>query len=186
MPPTILIIPGLHNSGPDHWQSHFERELDGCTRVEQSDWITPLCSDWIRALDAAIQQHGNRVVLAAHGLGCATVAHWATRYKREIAGALLVAPSDVEAPSYPSGTRGFTPMPLDRLPFSTIVVASRNDSYLTFERAQFFASCWGSELEDAGNAGHLNTDAGYGPWPQGQELVRRLMCSRTQTCSPVD
>ena len=150
MPPTILNIPGLYNSGPDHWQSHFEREFDGCIRVEQSDWITPICSDWISVLDALIQQHGDRVVLAAHSLGCAIVAHWAARYQREITGALLVAPSDVEAPSYPTGTTGFTPMPLQQLPFRTIVVASRNDPYLTLERAQYFASCWGAELEDAG------------------------------------
>jgi serine hydrolase len=75
---TILIIPGLHNSGSDHWQSHFERELDGCTRVEQSDWTSPVCSDWINVLDTAIQHHGDRVVLAAHSLGCATVAHCTT------------------------------------------------------------------------------------------------------------
>ena len=131
--------------------------------MEQSDWITPVCSDWISVLDAAIRHHGDRVVLAAHSLGCATVAHWAGRYRRKIRGALLVGPSDVEAPSYPSGTTGFTPMPLDRLPFPTIVVASRNDQFVTFERAQYFANCWGPELEDAGNAGHLNADCGYGP-----------------------
>jgi uncharacterized protein len=174
MSPAILTIPGLYSSGPDHWQSHFERDLDRCTRVGQSDWITPVCTDWIRVLDAAIQCHGNNVVVAAHSLGCATVAHWAARHDRAIIGALLVAPSDVEAPSYPSGTAGFTPMPLARLPFRTIVVASRDDPYLTFERARYFASCWGSEFEDAGNAGHLNTDAGYGAWPRGEALIRKL------------
>ena len=172
---TILTIPGLYTSGPEHWQSHFERELECCTRVEQSDWITPVCTDWISVLDAAIRHHGDRVVLAAHSLGCATVAHWAGRYQREIRGALLVGPSDVEAPSYPSGTTGFTPMPLDRLPFPTIVVASRNDQFVTFERAQYFANCWGAALEDAGNAGHLNADSGYGPWPRGKELLSELM-----------
>jgi uncharacterized protein len=175
---TILTVPGLHNSGPKHWQSNFERELEGCVRIEQSDWNEPVCQDWITALDRVIQQHGNNVVLAAHSLGCATVAHWAARYKREITGALLVGPSDVEAPTYPFGTTGFTPMALQRLPFPTIVVASRNDQFVTFERAQYFASCWGSEIEDAGNAGHLNADAGYGPWPRGRELLRKLMNSR--------
>jgi predicted alpha/beta hydrolase family esterase len=177
---TILIIPGLHNSGPEHWQSHFERELEGPVRVEQAEWNTPVCRDWTSVLDSAIQHYGSNVVLVAHSLGCATVAHWAARYKREITGALLVGPSDVEAPTYPSGTTGFTPMPLDRLPFPAIVVASRNDPFVTFERAQFFASCWGSAIEDAGDAGHLNTDAGYGPWPRGKELLRRFMGNNTQ------
>ena len=178
MPPTILIIPGLQNSGPDHWQSHFERELEGCLRVEQSEWNAPVCDEWISVIDRAVQEHGDRAVLAAHSLGCTTVAHWAARYKRVIAGALLVGPSDVEAPTYPSGTTGFTPMSLERLPFPTIVVASRNDQFVTFERAQYFANCWGSELEDAGDAGHLNADSGYGPWPRGKELLRRLTRNR--------
>ena len=175
MPTTILTVPGLYSSGPDHWQSHFERELSDCSRVEQVDWLTPTCHDWITVLDRAIQQHRSKVVLAAHSLGCATVAHWSAHSGRMITGALLVAPSDVEAPSYPSGTSGFTPMPLAKLPFPAIVVASRSDPYLTFERAAYFARCWGAELEDAGNAGHLNTNAGYGAWPRGKELLRQLM-----------
>ena len=175
MPTTILTVPGLYSSGPDHWQSHFERELENCLRVEQAEWITPVCRDWIAVLDDAIERHGNDVVLAAHSLGCCSVAHWAAKYKRTIVGALLVGPSDVEAPTYPSGTTGFSPMPLGRLPFPTITVVSRDDRYVSFERAQFFASCWGSEVEDAGNAGHLNTDAGYGAWPRGKELVRELL-----------
>ena len=175
MPTTILTVPGLYSSGPDHWQSHFERELENCLRVEQAEWITPVCRDWIAVLDDAIERHGNDVVLAAHSLGCCSVAHWAAKYKRTIVGALLVGPSDVEAPTYPSGTTGFSPMPLGRLPFPTITVASRDDRYVSFERAQFFASCWGSEVEDAGNAGHLNTDTGYGAWPRGKELVCKLI-----------
>ena len=47
--------------------------------------------------------------------------------------------------------------------------------FVTFERAQYFANCWGAALEDAGNAGHLNADSGYGPWPRGKELLSELM-----------
>jgi predicted alpha/beta hydrolase family esterase len=180
MPPTILIIPGLHNSGPDHWQSHFERELENCIRIEQTEWKKPVCNDWITNLDNAVQKYGTQVVLAAHSMGCATVAHWAAKYQRLIAGALLVGPSDVEAPTYPFETTGFVPIPLSKLPFRTIVVASRNDRFVSFERAQYFAHCWGAELEDAGDAGHLNTDAGYGPWPRGKELLRKLTRATAQ------
>lgn len=172
---TILIIPGLHNSGPDHWQSHFERELDGCIRVQQENWDTPVCRDWIATVDAAVSSRGDDVLLVAHSLGCSTVAHWAAKYKRVVKGALLVGPSDVEAPSYPPGTSGFAPIALDRLPFPSIVVASRNDPFVSFERAQCFASCWGSQLDDVGNALHINTESGHGPWPHGKELLGRLM-----------
>ena len=34
---TTLIVPGLHGSGPEHWQSWFERHIDNCVRVVQSE-----------------------------------------------------------------------------------------------------------------------------------------------------
>ena len=39
--PPILIVPGLYNSGPDHWQSHWERELPNAQRVEQQETVLP-------------------------------------------------------------------------------------------------------------------------------------------------
>jgi predicted alpha/beta hydrolase family esterase len=68
----------------------------------------------------------------------------------------------------------FRPLPMTRLPFRTIVVASRNDPYVTFPRAAAMAEAWGAELVDAGNAGHINTTAGYGEWREGEKLVARL------------
>jgi predicted alpha/beta hydrolase family esterase len=66
-------------------------------------------------------------------------------------------------------------MPLHLLPFPAIVVASRNDPAVSFKRARFFAESWGSELIDLGAAGHINEKSGYGPWPDGHELVERLL-----------
>jgi uncharacterized protein len=65
------------------------------------------------------------------------------------------------------------------LPFLSVVVASRTDPYLSVERATEFAQAWGSSLVDAGDAGHLNTDAGYGPWPEGERILMKLAASVT-------
>jgi uncharacterized protein len=114
-------------------------------------------------------------VLVAHSLGCIAIAHWAAEYKHGGAGrvlaALLVAPADVDAPTARQAVHGFRPVPLGPLPFSSVVVASRTDPYLSFERATELAQAWGSSLVDAGDAGHLNTDAGYGPWPEGERIA---------------
>ena len=60
---------------------------------------------------------------------------------------LLVAPADVDDPSWATPAIGsFGPMPLQRLPFPSIVVASRSDPYLNFNRAEVFARCWNSGL----------------------------------------
>jgi predicted alpha/beta hydrolase family esterase len=91
-----------------------------------------------------------------------------------VRGALLVAPSDTEADSYPPGTSGFVPMSTQRLPFPTIMVASTDDPYVTQDRAQTFSQVWGSELVWVENAGHINGQSGYGVWPQGVELLFKL------------
>jgi predicted alpha/beta hydrolase family esterase len=85
-----------------------------------------------------------------------------------------VAPSDTEAPSYPKGTTGFLPMPLNRLSFPSIAAVSNNDFYVTTERAKLFAKAWGSEIVEIGNVGHINVDAGYGEWEEGLLLLKKL------------
>jgi uncharacterized protein len=85
-----------------------------------------------------------------------------------------VAPSDPEAKSYPEGPTGFAPMPRNRLGFPSIVVASRNDRYVTLARAREFADAWGSRFVDIGDAGHINTESGLGDWPYGLALLEEL------------
>jgi predicted alpha/beta hydrolase family esterase len=170
-----LILPGLHNSDPDHWQSRWEARDWSLRRVIQSDWETPRCGDWVARLDQALTLTGPDAVLVAHSAGCALVAHWAIRHpSRRIRGALLVAPSDPEVPSFPPGPTGFAPMPLRRLPFRSVVVASSNDPYVTVLRAQAFATAWGSELVVIREAGHINSAIGLGDWPEGSSLLRSL------------
>lgn len=174
MNPIVLIHPGLNNSGPQHWQTRWEQEYD-FTRILQQDWDTPVCEDWITALDNTVTRYPlEQVIIVAHSLACATVAHWANRFNRVIKGALLVGPSDVEAPSYPPGTTGFTPMPLNKLPFPSVVVASTNDEYVTIERAKQFADAWGSKLVSVGDKGHINSLSNLGNWPEGFALLQQL------------
>jgi len=172
----VLLIPGLHNSGPEHWQSLWEASHRDFRRVQQKDWDSPRCSDWIQTLDYALSAAGGPFVLAAHSLACATVAHWAAKFPHNgrVHTALLVGPSDVEAPTYPPGTEGFTPMPMRKLPFRSVVIASTDDPYVTLQRAQAFATAWGSEFVNIGGTGHINTASGHGPFPQGEEWLAKL------------
>ncbi len=173
---NYLLLPGLGNSGPAHWQSHFERISENFYRIQQADWEKPVCADWTARVDAAVQKFDPAtVVLVAHSLGCLTVAHWAAAYPRSIKGALLVAPSDPETPQYQTfGSVGFTPVPTGKLPFRTIVVASEDDPWVSLERATEFAENWGAELVNIGPAGHISTDDGYGHWSEGWDLVKSL------------
>lgn len=171
--PNILLLPGLYDSGPEHWQSYWQR-AHGYRRVEQHDWDTPRRTDWVDTLESAVAESGPDTVLVAHSLACTLVNWWAQQTKLAVRGALLVAPSDVDAPSYPEGTHGFKPMPLLRLPFRSIVVASTDDEYVTLERAKEFAAAWGSELVVVGPKGHINSASALGEWPEGFALLKKL------------
>ena len=172
---TTLILPGLGNSGADHWQSHWERQDYSCKRIIQNEWDAPHCKDWVARLDQAVAQYAAPLVLAAHSSACALVVHWAASAPesllQRIHGALLVAPSDPDSPNYPPGPVGFGPIPLVPLPFSSIVVASSDDRYVDPERARQCAVGGGSRFVLLQAAGHINAEAGFGPWPEGYALL---------------
>ena len=171
----IVLLPGLYDSGPEHWQSHWERTLPNVLRVVQRDWETPARDEWVATLERVVGEAGSDSVLVGHSTACALIAFWAAQTSRTVRGALIVAPSDTEAPSYPKGPTGWTPMPANRLSFPSIVVASTDDEYVTLERARTFADAWGSRFENIGAKGHINSASGLGDWPRGRELLAELM-----------
>jgi hypothetical protein len=177
---TLLTVPGWQDSGPGHWQTLWERNYPLSMRVEQSDWERPVCADWVAGINRTLAEVPGPVVIAAHSLGVLAVLHWAAQasliQQRRVRGALLVAPPDLEADGFAAvPASGFAPLPRWRLPFRAILVASQDDSFCRFERAATLAGELGAQLVDAGAAGHINSDAGYGYWPQGQRLLQQLM-----------
>lgn len=165
----IIIVPGYTNSGSDHWQSRWQRKLSTARRVEQDDWDSPSREPWVARLVEVVAASRRPVIIVAHSLGVVTVAHAAPLLPRDVVrGALLVAPADVDKPGLiPAVEQSFSPIPQDPLPFPSLLVASRSDPYCAYERAEDLAFAWGSALVDAGDAGHINPESGFGPWPEG-------------------
>ena len=112
---TFLIIPGYGNSGPEHWQSLWQQQDARFRRVEQRDWWSPQCSEWVAALERAVTASGPDTVLVAHSLGCGLVAHWAAQTRQRIRAAMLVAPPDPEGPAAELNIQGFVPVPDPKL-----------------------------------------------------------------------
>ncbi|MFC0250322.1 RBBP9/YdeN family alpha/beta hydrolase [Massilia consociata] len=171
----VLILAGLWNSGPDHWQSRWHERHPHWTKAQHRDWNCPDRDEWVAELDAAIAGCRGAPILVAHSLGCMLAVQWAASGSPlKVAGAFLVAPSDVEAPSYPVPANSFAPVPLAPLPFPSLVVASGNDPFVSPERVAAFAAGWGSRLVHIGDAGHVNPDSGHGPWPEGERLLQEF------------
>ncbi|HEX8389018.1 MAG TPA: alpha/beta hydrolase [Sphingomonas sp.] len=177
--PTILTVPGLNGSGPSHWQSLWERARPDTSRVELGQWSLPHRNSWVTKLDQAISAARAPVILAAHSLGCIAVAWWAQLspqpYGWPVAGALLVAPADCDRADAPAELHGFRAVPRTPLPFPSILVSSSDDPWVSPAHAHSMAADWGSHFVDVGEQGHLNAASGLGWWPQGQDLLDRLI-----------
>jgi len=173
-----LIVPGWQGSPDQHWQSHWQRVLPNATRVEQSDWMLPDRQAWVAELGRSIVRAPAPVVLIAHSLGCATVAHWAASASAaalsRIRGALLVAPADVERQGCPEPLRNFAPLPVAALPFPSLLVGSGNDAAASQQRAEWLGRQWGSEVTILQGVGHINVKSGHHHWDQGFAFLYRL------------
>jgi len=183
--PTVLIVPGLRDHADAHWQTLLERELVAQCRDVRT--VPPMgrpdldCARRIVAIENAAMAVNGPLVLVAHSAGCVMVAHWARLTKRSVRGALLAAPPDFERPmpqGYPTldelRSNLWLPVPRQRLPFHSIVAASRNDPLAAYGRVVELANDWGSQLVDLGAVGHLNPSAGFGRWPEAALLVDEL------------
>ncbi len=149
------------------------------TRVEQHDWMRPLRGDWIARLEDVLLAQTGPSVLVAHSLGCLLVAAWASHSRNThlVQGAFLVAPGDPEREELRAALKSWWPVPLQSLPFKSMLVGSTNDPYCTFERAQQFANAWGAEFVDHGARGHINSESNLGDWPEGYTLLQSLIRS---------
>ena len=172
---NVLILPGWQGSGSGHWQSLWERKY-GYQRVEQHNWQRPLRGDWIARLEDVLLGCTEPAVLVAHSLGCLTVAAWAAHSQNThlVKGALLVAPPDTRRDDISQMLPGWV-VPLQKLPFQSVVCASSNDPFCGFDQARKFASGWGAKLINAGMCGHINADSGLADWPEAHAELLQLM-----------
>ncbi|MEQ8473120.1 MAG: alpha/beta hydrolase [Marinoscillum sp.] len=173
---TILNIPGWKNSGKGHWQTIWEANDPLLfKRIQQNDWLFPKKEEWVPIITKALQNTGPDVIVTAHSIGVMAFVHAALDHQLDVKGALLVAPSDPERSDYPKEIEGFAPVPLSKLPFPTIVVASNNDPAVCLERAKHFAHHWRSSFDEVKGAGHFKPEDGLGEWAYGQHLWKGLL-----------
>lgn len=169
----VLVAPGLHGSGPEHWQSRWERLYPTFERVEQTDWATPDLPRWSARLGDVLAQDDKPVVVVAHSFGCLTTVHRAAALAREdeparIAAALLVAPADPEKFNVSDAVQF-------KLPFPSLVVGSSNDPWMSAERARHWAKVWHAQFLNVGALGHINAESGLDDWLEGQALLQQLV-----------
>ena len=180
-----LIVPGLNDSEPGHWQSILEAKTPGARRVAQPEWSRPNIIRWACNVQKSIMESDAPVILISHSFGVLASVVGATRVADRVAGALYVAPAD-PSKFTPVGeilsdadqdwsTGLYNLIPKQRLGYPTILAASLNDPYMPFKRAAWWATKWQSRMVSLGYSGHVNVASGHGPWSVGETLYRDIV-----------
>ena len=169
-----LILAGIYNSGPAHWQTLWQQADPRFVKLEHSSWDRPDRVEWVRELETEAADQGGNLVLVAHSLACLMVVHWAAQTRLAVRGALLVSVPDPDGPQFPQDARNFGGVPMTRLPFPTTLVCSENDPYGSVAHMQACASAWGSRFVAVGALGHINASSDLGMWTHGKQLLQQI------------
>lgn len=198
----VLLIPGLRDSGPAHWQTWLQGQYVDAVRVQQRDWHRPDLEAWSARIEETLSRHSRHTqwVAVAHSFGTLALAHHiATRQMAHadssahgdatgvglrhgrIVAALMVAPAD------PVKFQLEEHLPRHRLDLPLSVIGSENDPWMPLERARDWAHAWGAGFRNLGQVGHINTESGFGPWPLARqkvdELIRRQLRQEPCLCA---
>ncbi|HET7792541.1 MAG TPA: alpha/beta hydrolase [Rhizobacter sp.] len=169
-PVRLLIVPGLHSSGPAHWQTWLEAHFRSAVRVEQDDWARADVDRWAQRVGEAVQRHpGTRWVAVGHSFGCLALARYLGQGGPGLHAALLVAPAD------PDKFAVAPLLPDVGLQIPSVLVGSETDPWMRLESARHWARRWGSQFINLGDVGHINVDSGFGPLPPAKTLAELLI-----------
>src|SRR5262245_61639971 len=169
-----LILAGIYDSGPTHWQSIWQQEDARFVKLEHASWDRPDRHEWVRELEDAIADLGSRLVLVAHSLACLMVVHWAAQTRRTVDGALLVSVPDPSGSQFPPDATNFDNLPMTPLAFPSTILCSENDPYGSVAHMEKCAKAWGSKFVKVGALGHINASSNLGSWEQGRKLLETV------------
>jgi predicted alpha/beta hydrolase family esterase len=165
----FVLVPGRFNSGAQHWQSVWERELPIWQRLNQRHWDDGDIHRWTGSLRRLLARCTRPALLVGHSLGALAACCVAREMPAALGGVMLVAPAE------PARFHAEGDVPECALGVPAVVVASQNDPFMSLARAEYWARLWQGELVDLGEAGHINAESGFGPWAFGKDVLLTLV-----------
>ncbi|WP_326534796.1 RBBP9/YdeN family alpha/beta hydrolase [Pseudorhodoferax sp.] len=166
-PVRLLIVPGLHDSEPGHWQSWLQALHRHAVRIRQTHWHEPDLDGWAGSIATTLQRAGPGPWIAvAHSFGVlGLVHHLAQQPDSPLRAALLVAPANPDR--FGLGPR----LPRHPLPIVSTTVLSETDPWMPSAIGTQWAERWGSHIVNLGDVGHVNVAAGFGSFPFARRWV---------------
>ncbi|WP_171035185.1 RBBP9/YdeN family alpha/beta hydrolase [Limnobacter alexandrii] len=177
--PTCITVPGLNGSGPDHWQTWAEKEIPNCRRVSGIDFDKPVIAAWADAIRNNIRDQAGSVILIAHSFGSLASVVAIADNETKVAGVVLVAPASPQRFSatgligleHGVSTTLLSAIPVIPLGVPGMLIASSDDPWMKMTHARYWAENWGLRFSCLRNAGHINMESGFGPWPALPNIV---------------
>jgi len=168
--PRVLIIPGLYGSGSAHWQTWLQAQYADAVRVEQEHWNVADLDRWASRIQSTIDTAPpGRWIAVAHSFGCLALARYLQGRGGAVTGALLVAPAD------PRKFGVVDQLPLQPLGVHSTLIGSESDPWMRLESASAWALLWAARFINLGTVGHVNTEAGFGPFPVAKDLADQML-----------
>ncbi len=177
--PSFLILHGYQGSGPGHWQTWLAGRLRAADAQvaypDLPDPDQPQLRSWLDALAGELDALGVPPVVLCHSLACLLWLHHAAVGGAPASRVLMVAPPTPRIELEP--LQSFLPPPLDAgalrtsAPEGVRLVCSDDDPYCP-EGADVAYASLGLPTDVIPGRGHLNPDAGLGPWPEVEAWAR--------------
>lgn len=180
MAAAVLILHGLSGSGPGHWQRWLqERLIEAGNEVRFPDLPEPDNPDPQAWRDDVLAEvaglDGAERTVICHSLSCITWLSLANELSRPVDRVALVAPPSVRAglpeiePFFPVVA---TAQDVARAAGETRLVCSDNDPYCPEGAAALYGEPLALPVDLHPGRGHMNVDAGLGPWPAMEAWVQ--------------
>jgi len=187
---SVLIVPGFKGNDEAHWQNWLHRQLPGSRVLAGVSWNEPILAEWAERIREEIHRAPQPLWIIAHSFGCLASVVAAADRPGNVAGVILVAPADPGR----FNLLGLGPLDDPRLAVKSLaeilpekslgvpglLIASETDPWMPLSGAQHWASQWSLEVMNLRDAGHINTEAGFGPWP----LLLELFCAMRGESQP--
>ncbi|MCK9472523.1 alpha/beta hydrolase [Sulfurimonas sp.] len=175
----VLILHGWGGSDFPHWQSWLSAEIAknyGCVSfLKFSDFDFPNKNEWIIQLTKELEDFKPDIVIC-HSLANILWFHLCNEGKiREIENLFLVVPPSLKCDI--KELESFFPCkaPVNLYAKKSLLITSTNDPYMTQQEAQTLQKMLAIKMIVLEDAGHINSQSGYGQWPWMLEEVASLI-----------
>ena len=170
----VLILHGWGGSDFPHWQSWLAGEIakdyGKVSFLKFSDFDFPSFDIWRNELKKELQEFKPDIVVC-HSLAN-TLWFWLCQEKMTpVKRLFMVSPPSLTTKEETIKTFFPCTLPDDLYAKEIQMIVSDNDPYIEVREAEQIASNYRIPLTIIQNAGHINTDSGYGKWEYIEKLI---------------